>query len=222
MPRKPKRHKKFFVERSRKCFNGDIDSYVAEELKKLEEANNKALQEEERERQEFFNKFLETEAQIKKENKEAMEVLDYKRDLYLVKNTTSTKNKAYKVTFADHPEYLYVAFAETNNKAIAKAHKYIRDKFFPAVAYKDCPVDIKEGSAHRCYELDKYALEEQAPIPALLKEGINFKCSGCGKVSFNYQDYATKRCFIVEGEGDIVPFAKGMIFCYSCYHKYFD
>ena len=210
------------MERSKKCFEGDMNDHVLAELEKLEEEEAKALKKAEQEREELLNTFLETEAQIKKENKEALEGLDFGRDLYFVKNVTKTNKKAYKVIFDGFPEYKYIAFAETNSKAIAQGHKYVRNKYYPAVAYKDCPVSIRDGRAYRMQALDKFAIEGQVPIPTLLKEGIEFACSGCGKVHFNYQDYVTKRCYIVESEGDIVPYAKGMIFCYSCYNKYFN
>ena len=216
---KKKNYKPCYLQKQKKkmCLEGELESYVAKQLAGLEaEVEEEVKKEEERKKKRVeeviaFQKHME---------KASYEPIDYKKDLYFIPNTTN-KDKAYKVTFLYHPEYHYIAFAPTQAKAEAAAHKYIRETYYPTLSVNDCPVDFKESKGKRCPELDEYALEGKAPISALLKMGMTFKCSGCGKIHFNYEDYATRRCFIVEGEGDIVPYAKGMIFCYSCYNKYF-
>ena len=200
------------------CREGNIELDLLKALKDLNEQNaeiEKEAQEEERKR---IESILEFEKQMERESREP---IDYKRSIYGSFRKPS-QDKAFKITFKDHPEYSCIAFAPTHPKACAKGAKTIRELYFPTFTSTDCPVQLRETKAHRCQELDEFATEGKVPIPSLLKAGFEFTCSSCGKVHFNYQDYATRKCFIVEGEGDIVPYAKGMIFCYSCYHKYFS
>ena len=200
------------------CMEGDISNYLLNAVTELDEANQEALKKEEKERKQRIENILEFEKQMEAESREPF---DFKREVYAPLHRIE-KNKAFRVTFTDHPEYLYIAFTPTREKARAEAQKYIRDTFYPAHGINDCPVTLKETRAKRISELDEYAQEKRAPIPELMKAGLHFSCCGCGKINFNYEDYATRRCFIVESDGDVVPYAKGMVFCYSCYHKYFD
>lgn len=221
MPRKKKRaYKNYYLQQQKvkMCLEGELESYVAKQLAGLDAECSKEKEEIEKEKKKKVEEVIAFQKQMERAQREPV---DFRRDLYLIQNETS-KNKAYKVTFIDHPEYHYIAFTTSNSKACAEGQKFIRDTYFPTFSTSDCPVSLREGRAHRCKELDEYAAERQAPIPALLKIGMTFACSGCGKIHFNYEDYATRMCFIVESDGDIVPYAKGMIFCYSCYHKYFD
>lgn len=217
---KKKKYKSHYLQLQKRkmCADGELESYVSKQLSALESDIEKVEKKIEEDRKRRVEEIINFQQQMEAMNREPT---DYKHNLYLIPNDRS-KFKAYKVIFSDHPEYLYVAFAPTQAKAEAEAHKYIRETYFPTFSSNDCPVGFKESRGKRCKELDEYAREGKAPISALLKVGLTFKCSGCGKTTFNYEDYSARRCFIVEGEGDIVPYGKGMIFCYSCYHKYFN
>lgn len=216
---KKKKYKISYLQKQRKkaCLEGDIDFYVTEELEKLDAEVNEKEAEVEEARKKKVEEAIAFQKQLDRIHNNP---LDYKHDLYASLNTLE-KSKAFRVSFTNHPEYHYIAFTPSRNKAEAEAQRYIRDTYYPTFNLTDCPVSLREAKSHRCSDLDEYAAEKRVPIPVLLKLGINFKCSGCGTLTFNYQDYATRRCFIVESDGDIVPYAKGMIFCYSCYHKYF-
>lgn len=204
-------------QKTKMCFEGEMESYVAKELAKLE---SEAVQEEKKIEDERKKKIEEIIAFQKHVETIQREPIDFKHDIFAMPSPKA-KNKAYKVIFEGYPQYNYIAFTTTQHKAEAEAQRYIRDTYYPTFTVTNCPVGLRDAKARRCTELDEYVMEKQAPISALLKVGLNFVCSACGKVHFNYEDYKTRRCFIVEGEGDIVPFAKGMIFCYSCYNRYF-
>ena len=149
--------------------------------------------------------------------------IDYNRGAYFERNIygATQKLKAYYITFDNHPEYTYVAFALTNEKAKAEAQRYIRDTYYPLSTIDACPVSLKEARSKRMPEFDEFKHSGKIPINRFLKEGFKVKCCVCGKFEFDYNDYMAKRCFIVEGEGDLTPYLNGYLFCYSCYHKYF-
>ena len=183
---------------------------------------------------EAFTKALEEEARILREKaeeerkKEEEKIkratnIDYDRDVYFEANKLGTieKLKAYMVTFVNHPHLLYLSFALTADKARAQAQKYMRDTYYPTYSIDGCPISLRETRTKRIRELDKFKHLGKVPIPDLLKTGLTFKCSSCGNFDFDYDDYTAKKCFVVEGEGDLNPFTNGYIFCYNCYKKYF-
>ena len=143
----------------------------------------------------------------------------YSSNLYAIKNKHKKPLRAYTVTFKDDPSLFYIAFTENRYKAKGKATMYFRDvimhpdfigkewkKKFLLCRYKSRP------------ELDQYA-ETKVPIPEVLKLGVTIPCSFCGKHYFTLDDYEKKRCFIVEGEGDINCFTRNLLACYDCYKK---
>lgn len=172
---------------------------------------------------EFNQDLLEKKRQEDEESFKRLASVDYHRDIYFQINSLSEieKLKAYIVTFKEHSHLLYVAFALTRNKAEAEAQKYMRDVFYGMYTLTDCPITLKEAHALRAPALDKYKTTGKVPIPELMKVGLTFPCSSCGKYNFDLSSYNAKKCFIVEGEGDLNSFTDGFIFCYDCYKKYF-
>lgn len=149
-------------------------------------------------------------------------IIDYKRNVYFQANEEEDKKKAYLVTFTEHSQLLYVAFTETRDKARAAAQRYMRDMFYPLENINKCPIKLSETRAVRAKNLDKYREESKIPIPELMKLEVTFPCSCCGKDNFDYKDYEIGRCFIIEGEGDLNFFTKGMVVCYECKNRYFN
>lgn len=140
-----------------------------------------------------------------------------------------TNNKvAYRVIFLDQPDLVYISFQEKGNKERAKAKskwaatKYFKDTLHPSFQKRnEYGHELKQARVKRLPELDKYGLQGKVPIPDLMKSlGATFPCSVCGKESFSLTDYEAGRCFILEGEGELNPFTKGIILCYNCYKKY--
>lgn len=191
-------------------FGGALDFYLEIYSKREEE-----------EREEKEKKRAEETAKLKQAIKE---VKDYNRDAYFEVNKLGElkKIKAFKVRFKDHASLFFIAFTTRADKARAMAQRYMRDTYYPTHTINGCPISLQETRANRVKEFDKYKETGKIPIPALMKYGIGFSCSACGKFNFNYEDYKNNRCYIVEGEGDLNPFTKGYLFCHSCYHKYFN
>lgn len=176
------------------------------------------------EKEEEYNiAMAEKKRQEEEENFRKLASVDYRRDIYFQVNNLSEidKLKAYIVTFKEHPNLLYVAFSLNREKAEAEAQRYMRDVYYSMYSITDCPISLKEAHGLRAKNLDKYKTTGKIPIPELMKEGLTFPCCGCGKYNFDLVDYETKRCFIVEGEGDLNPYTNGSVFCYNCYKKYF-
>lgn len=129
--------------------------------------------------------------------------------------------KAYKVTFKGHDDLIYFTFAKNKDKAKGEATKFFKENFHPAFMGRGWRNEHLNSRGVRIPELDKYARERKVPIPELMKYlKVSFHCSLCGKETFNYKDYENKRCFIIEGEGDLNEKTKGYILCYNCYKKY--
>lgn len=183
---------------------------------------------------EAFTKAYEEEAQMlralaeeerKKEEEKAQRVanVDYNREVYFEANKLGKveKLKAYLVTFTNHPHLSYLSFALTADKARAQAQRYMRDTFYAGYSIDSCPISLKETRTKRMKDLDKFKHTGKVPIPELLKTGFRMQCSSCGRFEFDYDDYMARKCFVVEGEGDLTPFTNGYIFCYDCYKKYF-
>ena len=192
--------------------NGDT-SFILDAITKAFKDEAQLLREEE-----------EKEVEEEKEKLEKIMSYDNNRQAYFEKNRfgETEKLKAYLVRFVDHPEYLYIAFALTADKARAQAQRYIRDTFYPFHTINGCPVSLYETRTKRMPSLDEFKHTGKIPIPNLLKAGMTLKCGACGKYEFDYSDYKAKRCFIVEGEGDLNPYTNGYIFCHDCYNKYFN
>lgn len=129
--------------------------------------------------------------------------------------------KCFSVTYRTVPDALYISFG-TKDKCKGEATKFFRDNFHPAFMGTDWKKQHTEARAIRQPQLDKYFKEKKVPIPEVMKLGATFPCSICGKENFTLKDYENKRCFIVEGEGDVNPFTLGHIVCYNCYKKYIN
>lgn len=153
----------------------------------------------------------------KKKQKE----LEAKLKSFKKKHKPINNKKAYKITFKDQPNLLYVAFKPNRAKAMWDACKYFRDSLhLDFQKERSYSAEMKQARAIRVPELDEYGEEGQVPIPVLMKVlDIKFSCSHCHKEVFSYKDYEAGRCFIIEGEGDTNDFTKGRILCYYCHKK---
>ena len=129
--------------------------------------------------------------------------------------------KAWKVVFTDIKDLYFITFQSNREQARWDACDFFRKTMHPQF--------LDKGWWRRCYDnsralraqaFDKYAKDGFIPIPAFLKEGFTLPCSVCGKGNFSYSDYEKGRCFILEGEGNILPYLIGCILCYDCYKKY--
>lgn len=129
------------------------------------------------------------------------------------------KFRCWVITFKTVPDVLYVAFGD-KDKCKGEATKYFRDNYHPAFLDKSWKSCYTEARAIRHAELDKYYVEKKVPIPEIMKLGASFPCSICGKENFTLKEYEGKRCYIVEGEGDVNTFTKGYVLCYNCYKNY--
>lgn len=147
-------------------------------------------------------------------------VPDFKRDLYAERNKTA-KTKCFLVKFREHPQYFWYSFAENRNKAEADGVRNIRELYYPLDTPSSCPVQITETRGYRAPEFDEYKVTGKIPITALMKSGVSFTCSCCNKFKFTHEDLLLKRCFIIEGEGDLNPYTLGTVVCYDCYKKYY-
>lgn len=155
-----------------------------------------------------FSEFLTPYSELQKE---------YKRIL----TKSKSKGIAFKVIFKEIPDIVYISFSKTKAKARADATRYFRTTMHPMFIGKDYEHQYLNSKAFRISEFDKFSEEGKVPIPQLMENlGATFPCSICGHGNFNLQDYKTHRCYLVEGEGDLNPFTKGYILCYSCYNKY--
>ena len=128
--------------------------------------------------------------------------------------------KAYLVTYRDFPDLFFIGFGETMRKVGYQAAKYFHHNFHPAfMGTNRSTIVFHKDRFKRLPDFDIYAEKGRIPIPELMKFGISFPCSCCGKDNFNYSDYEAKRCFIFEGEENVLPYADGFILCYDCYKK---
>ena len=123
--------------------------------------------------------------------------------------------------FNDNKELFYVTFEVNREHARWRACDYFKKSMHPEFASKDWWRQKYDcARAYRLPSLDKYAKKGVAPVSELLKAGITFHCSMCGKHTFNYEDFEDGKCFVFEGEGNATPYADGFILCYECYKKY--
>lgn len=148
--------------------------------------------------------------------------LELKREYEALKMPFIKKvvKRAYTVTYNNIKGLLYITFTSNRYKAKGEATKYFRNNMHPDFIENKWRKEHLHARARLAPDLDKYAKEELVPIPAIMKMGASFPCSVCGKENFKYQDYKNKRCFIVEGEGNLNKFTKGYILCYTCWKKY--
>lgn len=140
----------------------------------------------------------------------------------LLKAELKKAPKAYKVIFKNNPTLAYLSFKSRRQPALWEACAYFRDNLHPdfLVTFRKM---LSASRGYRMHDLDKYAQEGRAPIPDILKvTGMTLSCSVCGKHKFTYEDYIKDRCYIIEGEGDSLPYAKGHILCYKCYQRYIE
>ena len=127
--------------------------------------------------------------------------------------------KCYVITYRNVPDIMYIAFG-TKDQCKGEATKYFRDNFHPAFVENGWRRLHTEARAIREPVLDNFYKEKKVPIPEVMHLGATFPCCICGKGNFDLDDYKKKRCFVVEGEGDINVFTKGYLLCYDCYKKY--
>lgn len=158
----------------------------------------------------------------KKEEKVFKSYKDFNEEYMkmLLKANLKKTPRAYKVTFKNNPSLVYISFKAQRKSALWEACEYFKNNMHP-----DFLVDfikmLSSSRGYRIQNLDKYAQEGRAPIPELLKNAkITLPCSVCGKYSFTYEDYIHDKCFIVEGEGDMLPYTKGYILCYHCFKRH--
>lgn len=143
---------------------------------------------------------------------------DYARSLYAIKKRERVV--PYKVTFVDDKSLIFIAFEQNKDKAKGTAVKYFRDNFHPDFMGSDWKKRYNKARAVVVPQFSPYIKTKKIPIPELMTLGISFPCTSCGEQDFKLEDYENKRCFIVEGEGDLNEFTSGFILCYNCYRQY--
>ena len=142
--------------------------------------------------------------------------------LYFIKNKVQ-KLYAFRVIYKDDLNLLYIVFAKNKTDARKQANRYLKENFYEPFmenSRRDKYTPFVRLHPKRLPDFDKYAEEKLVPIPEILKLGIKLPCSFCGKHHFTLTDYDNNRCFIVEGEGNMTPFIKGLLACYECKRKY--
>ena len=127
--------------------------------------------------------------------------------------------KCYSVTYKSVPDVLYIAFG-TKDKCKGEATKYFRDNFHPAFVGKGWKKLHTEARAIRQPSFDQYYMEKKIPIDALMTLGVRIPCCICGEGDFGSTELEYKQCFIVEGEGDLNIFTKGLLLCKRCHDKH--
>ena len=144
---------------------------------------------------------------------------ELKDHLYFVRNRLNHK-EAYLVTCKDVPDIFCITFVSNKDQAKNVAFKYFSNELLH-------PKFIGEGKydmfvrlqRNRCKEFDEYAQEGKVPVAKLLKIGVSIPCALCHKHIFTEDDYEKHRCFVIEGEGDLNSFTKGIMVCYNCKRK---
>ena len=188
-----------------------VNNNIFDSFDELIEAEEEALRAKERE-------------ELERRREEAARVKalvpDFKHDLY-AEIHKPVKTKCFLVKFKEHPQYFWYVFAENRNKAEASAVKQIREKYYPLDTPASCPIQITESRGYRAPEFDEYKVTGKIPITALMKNGVSFSCSCCNKFKFTYDDLLLKKCFIIEGEGDINSYTLGTVVCFDCYKRYY-
>ena len=140
--------------------------------------------------------------------------------LYAMKNKNfKPPEKAFRIFIKHNPKDACLIYADGKFKARYRGGRYFNAHYHPDFMGKFDIRMINQLGINRRPELDQYFLEGQAPIPQLLKAGFTFPCACCHEHAFTLEDYENKRCFVLEGEGNPIDFAKGFVLCYSCYQK---
>ena len=140
----------------------------------------------------------------------------------LLEKPKGKRLKAFVVKYLDHSDLNYVCFYTEQMKKNTKieASKYFRDMLYPTFQKGGCKKEMHRSRYYRVPEFDKYAKTKKIPIPDLMQVlNMKFSCSLCGAYSFSYEDYLNKKCYVIEGDGDINPFTEGIILCYDCYKR---
>lgn len=130
------------------------------------------------------------------------------------------RKQAYLVFFKDRPNLFYISFQLYEKRHVSRL---VASKYFKKI-FNDRPLNQYYWSAQRrrIPIFDKYRDTERVPIQELMKAGATFSCSTCGLGKYTYTDIENKKCFVIEGEGNINPFTSGMIVCSDCRRKFFN
>ena len=131
------------------------------------------------------------------------------------------EKRAFLTLFKNQPNLAVILFKPDRAKARWGSCKYFREQLHPDfLTKKDYDSAMYQTITKRIPQFDKYHKEEKVPIVELMKVlGATFNCSCCGKKQFKYENYEAGQCFILEGEGDLNDFTKGLVLCYDCYRK---
>ena len=145
---------------------------------------------------------------------------EYKDVLYFMRSRIR-KKMAYTVTYTDDPTLFFITFVENRYKAKGSATMYFRDNHHPDFSGQKWRTEkFVKARARRYPPFDKYADEGKVPLLELMKAfNVSFPCSMCLKHDFTLKSYEAGTCHIVESEGDLNVFTKGIIVCDSCYKK---
>ena len=130
-----------------------------------------------------------------------------------------SRPRARIVTVNGRKDLVWLVYAMTKGKSYWKGYKEIRDYYYPNVKDKEVPFSAQDIRGNLAPELDKYWKVEIVPVADLLKAGFTFPCFCCGN-SLDYEDLQDGRCIVVEGEGNVAPFAFGKVICSKCEQSY--
>ena len=137
----------------------------------------------------------------------------------LRKEMDGTDQLAFLVTFRNMPEYTWFTFAKGTGQAKNRGHGQAKKYYFPDCTHSQSPLKLPDARVKRVYELDKYALAKKVPVAELMKIGFSFTCGICHKPMLSYKDLENGLCTVLEGEGDAIDFASGMVICKECASK---
>lgn len=179
------------------------------------QAFSKILKEEEKEEQE---KALKEEQEQEKSSSDILKELE--RNYKKILKKKSSLGTARYVYSPDYPKVSFISFKATNSQAVWEATKFFHDFYNPYFIGMSKEDIMKVLKARRIPELDEYAKEGKVPIYALMQKAkATFSCFVCGKHEFEYADYCNNVCFILEGDVNPLPYAKGCVLCYKCHQK---
>ena len=90
------------------------------------------------------------------------------------------EEKAYRVVYKNHPDLLFVAFAQDREKAKYQSARYFKSAYHPFFTGEDYRKEMLKSHAYRCQELDKYAFEgtkylTSVILPAVIKKIAELK-----------------------------------------------
>lgn len=162
------------------------------------------------------NKYQKKEKRKKEveERKEARQREKFNKEFF-------SAGSAFSVTLKDIPSLFYFTFAKNQQEARSKGYYFFKENRVPETFNLSCDEIWKRVNTKYHKELDKYSFEGKIPIPVLMQTlNLSFPCSNCMSVTFNYKDYENKKCYVIEGEGDLSEFTSGFILCPKCYHDY--